>query len=126
MGFTVGTHYCGGYAMKSELIFSHDTLNCGMNEVVADCETVPFSESSATVIKNNSCCTNDFEIVSTDNMISFQSLQKEISTPFIAVFIAVFTQLSLSYSENIQYAFADYSPDIPDRDFQSLYQSFLI
>ena len=126
MGFTLGTHYCGGYAMKSGFIFSHNSLDCGMNEAVSECEIHPSSTTTKTVIKNNNCCTNDLDRISTDNMISLQSLQKEISKPFIALFIAVFTKHSVSVSKDISIAFHDFSPDIPDRDFQTLYQSFLI
>ncbi len=40
-GLSMATHYCGGLAVKSQLVLGHESLDCGMSNMDKVCEAPP-------------------------------------------------------------------------------------
>jgi hypothetical protein len=119
VGMAKTTHWCMGHEMESAIGFGKKHLDCGM-ELPAD------QENEATSEDPSSCCENktqhlqvedDFQV----SQLDFQ-LNPTFTLPFIQVFVFGFDFFAVSA---IDFP-AESSPPFPKRDFQLLYQTFLI
>jgi hypothetical protein len=108
-----------GHEMDSAIGFGEKHLDCGM-ELPVD------QENEATPEDPSSCCENktqhlqvedDFQV----SQLDFQ-LNPTFTLPFIQVFVFGFDFFAVSA---IDFP-AESSPPFPKRDFQLLYQTFLI
>ncbi|MEQ9403582.1 MAG: hypothetical protein RIM99_08360 [Cyclobacteriaceae bacterium] len=120
-GFTYGTHFCMGRAMKSELMIGHEHMDCGMGmmdqEVHMD-DQMHYAPPD--------CCENEYLSVDTDDLFK-NSVTSELSGAFVVVTIA-HVLYAIDYDPAaLEHTFAvDSSPPLPDQDFQALHQVFLI
>jgi hypothetical protein len=119
VGMAKTTHWCMGHAMDSAIGFGEKHLDCGM-ELPAD------QENEATPEDPSSCCENKTQHLQVDDDFQVSQLDFQpnptFTLPFIQVFVFGFDFFAIS-------AFhfpAESSPDPPKRDFQLLYQTFLI
>jgi hypothetical protein len=119
VGMAKTTHWCMGHAMDSAIGFGEKHLDCGM-ELPAD------QENEATPEDPSSCCENKTQHLQVDDDFQVSQLDFQpnptFTLPFIQVFVFGFDFFAIS-------AFhfpAESSPDPPIRDFQLLYQTFLI
>lgn len=117
MSFTVDMHYCGDSLV--DFSFFTKAKACGMEKAQpVKCENPSMSEKS--------CC-SDQKIVkeaSDDLKTSFNKLSFEQQT-FLATFFYTHINLFEGFDENIV-PFKDYSLPFIERDFQLLYETYLI
>ena len=121
VGMAKTTHWCMGHEMDSSIGFGEKHLDCGM-ELPASQE----KQSESTPEDPSSCCENKTQHLQVDddfqvNQVDFQ-LNPTFTLPFIQVFVFGFDFFSV---HEVDYP-AESSPPFPKRDFQLLYQTFLI
>uniref|UniRef100_UPI0040478C8D HYC_CC_PP family protein n=1 Tax=Algoriphagus sp. TaxID=1872435 RepID=UPI0040478C8D len=116
VGVAKTTHWCMGHEMDSKIGFGEKHLDCGME--------VPIEDSTSE--DPSSCCENKTQHLQVDDDFQISQVEFQLNPYFILPFLQVF--IFEAYFFNIQEVDfpAEYSPPIPNRDFQLLYQSFLI
>jgi len=113
------THWCMGHAMDSAIGFGEKHLDCEM-ELPAD------QENEATPEDPSSCCENKTQHLQVDDDFQVSQLDFQLNPTFTLPFIQVFV-FGLDFFSISAIDFpAESSPDPPKRDFQLLYQTFLI
>ena len=113
------THWCMGHAMDSAIGFGEKHLDCGM-ELPVD------QENEATPEDPSSCCENKTQHLQVDDDFQVSQLDFQLNPTFTLPFIQVFV-VGLDFFTVSAFHFpAESSPDPPKRDFQLLYQTFLI
>jgi hypothetical protein len=118
VGFTMGTHFCGGHAVISELMIGEEHLDCGM-------AMVEKSVSDKLSISAPNCCANQYLSPSTDDAEKKDAkINSTISVEFLAFAFAIYRIDSPSTSTPSSFLPKD--PPLPDLDFQSVHQVFLI
>lgn len=124
-GVTMATHYCGGLAVKSQLMLGLAGLDCGMNDMDKEkgCETE--DDSSESHIKTENCCENQYlSIDSEDTVITKLSIHSPVLKFFLAL---AFTYLGLPPTEvDHTTPYLNYSPPLLAQDIPVLHQSFLL
>jgi hypothetical protein len=119
VGMAKTTHWCMGHAMDSAIGFGEKHLDCGM-ELPAD------QENEATPEDPSSCCENKTQHLQVDDDFQVSQLDFQLNPTFTLPFIQVFVfGLDFFAVSAIDFP-AESSPDPPKRDFQLLYQTFLI
>jgi hypothetical protein len=108
-----------GHAMDSAIGFGEKHLDCGM-ELPSD------QENEATPEDPSSCCENKTQHLQIDDDFQVSQLDFQLNPTFTLSFIQVFVfGLDFFAVSTIDFP-AESSPDPPKRDFQLLYQTFLI
>ena len=119
VGMAKTTHWCMGHAMDSAIGFGEKHLDCGM-ELPAD------QENEATPEDPSSCCENKTQHLQVDDDFQVSQLDFQLNPTFTLPFIQVFVVgLDFFAASTIHFP-TESSPDPPKRDFQLLYQTFLI
>ena len=119
VGMAKTTHWCMGHAMDSAIGFGEKHLDCGM-ELPVD------QENEATPEDPSSCCENKTQHLQVDDDFQVSQLDFQLNPTFTLPFIQVFVfGLDFFAISAIDFP-AESSPDPPKRDFQLLYQTFLI
>ena len=121
MGFAVATHYCGGMAVESQLVFGHEALDCGMANMDKDCET-PLEGMH---LSKKPCCENKYQSLDTEDDFKPTIAHSMVNVEFVAAFLVTFLHLPIS-STNEESQYANYSPPLIDQDISVLHQVFLI
>lgn len=122
IGLTLATHFCGGQAVKNEIMLGHNHLDCGVPHMEA-----PACESKLSAhqhLKAHSCCENQYRILQVED--DFKSnLVQELNLDFALTFVQSFVAFALSAKiQKPQYA--NYSPPLLLRDIPVLNQVFII
>jgi len=119
VGMAKTTHWCMGHAMDSAIGFGEKHLDCGM-ELPAD------QENEATPEDPSSCCENKTQHLQVDDDFQVSQLDFQVNPSFTLPFIQVFVFGFDFFAVSAIHFPAESSPDPPKRDFQLLYQTFLI
>jgi hypothetical protein len=119
VGMAKTTHWCMGHAMDSAIGFGEKHLDCGM-ELPAD------QENEATPEDPSSCCENKTQHLQVDDDFQVSQLDFQVNPSFTLPFIQVFVVGFDFFAVTAIHFPTESSPDPPKRDFQLLYQTFLI
>jgi hypothetical protein len=119
VGMAKTTHWCMGHAMDSAIGFGEKHLDCGM-ELPAD------QENEATPEDPSSCCENKTQHLQVDDDFQVSQLDFQLNPTFTLSFIQVFVFGFDFFAVSAIHFPTESSPDPPKRDFQLLYQTFLI
>ena len=119
VGMAKTTHWCMGHAMDSAIGFGEKHLDCGM-ELPAD------QENEATPEDPSSCCENKAQHLQVDDDFQVSQLDFQLNPSFTLPFIQVFGFGLDFFAVSAIHFPTESSPDPPKRDFQLLYQTFLI
>lgn len=119
IGLTVGTHFCGGHAVASEMMIGEKHLDCGMGMMDMS------SHGDEGTHFSKSCCENQYVSIESEELFK-QELSEKVAPVFVAVAVAKFL-FSFDVERNFQQlGFKDTSPPLPDQDIQVLHQVFRI
>lgn len=118
VGMAKTTHWCMGHEMESAIGFGEKHLDCGMELANEDSTTSSEDPSN--------CCENKTQHLQVDDdfqviQIEFQ-LSPSYNLPPLQAFIFEVDFFSI---QEVDFP-SEHSPPVPKRDFQLLYQSFLI
>lgn len=121
IGLTMATHYCGGQAVVSEVMFGSDHLDCGMPDMDTDCESEKGIHYKATP-----CCENHYQSLDVeDDYHQSKIVQHNINIDFAIAFVHAFLNIEL-FPEVDKPQYANYSPPLLLRDISVLNQVFII
>lgn len=119
----IGTHYCGGEAVMSEIVFGHPELTCGMTKEGNSCEQ-EINYHSNTLTKKE-CCQTEFSAIQIEEEFNTKiKLEKLIQKSFDLannLFSLLHSFSSTTYSFK-----PDRPPPLISQDLQVLFQTFLI
>ncbi|MCH7534279.1 MAG: hypothetical protein IH948_00755 [Bacteroidetes bacterium] len=122
VGFTVGIHFCGGHAVKTELMFGHNDLSCGMADMDQGCD----SHSDTTTLKKKDCCQNQYIQFQIED--DYHMPINEISITDIDLILgyklAYVSLINTNTSQEVHHIY--YPPPVLKRDTYVLFQTFLI
>jgi len=118
----MNTHFCGGEATETTISIGPQNTGCGMEKEDSKCETNSASEKKLTA---KSCCDNHHQILQLEDNANVKSFSIEINPVFILSLVHAFVH-PVIFTEQVFIQSALYSPTIPDKDVQVLYQTFLI
>ena len=122
MGLTFATHYCGGFAVKRQLMFGIHALDCGMANMDMDCENLPPKND---IVKAKSCCENQYQTLETDNEYNSSEVQPVPTPAFVMAFTHSFLLMSI-FLDNEKQPYTHYSPPLLEYDLPVLNQKFLL
>jgi len=121
LGISVGTHFCMGHAIESQLSMGHGHLDCGMEKMDSECASHPEKKIH---FEESPCCDNEY--LSMDVEEEFQSSldRYSLNFEFVGVFMASFFGLFTVNQQKPEYS--QYIPPLVIRDISTLHQVFLI
>lgn len=122
IGFSMNTHFCGGEAVKTSFSLGIQNPDCGMENRDEGCESNSHAEKQN---KPSPCCENQHQMLQLDENIDLKSSSIVINPVFFIALIHAFVQ-PLIFTEQDFNQSSLYSPTIPDKNIQVLYQTFLI
>ena len=121
LGLMVGTHFCGGEAVKSELSVGKANLDCGMEEM-GSCENTDAKDS----VESKPCCDNQYLSLDVDNEYNSQQNLTVDQLKLVVVATVVFFNWTEFFPLTETSNFADIPPPPLESDFIVLFQSFLL
>lgn len=125
MYLTIGTHFCGGEAVESRILFSKTHLGCVMPDMEVPCDNSENSNKNGTSFKINPCCENEYQTIkSTDEFVK-DAAQIAFNVEAAVAFIYTTLNLDLFPKSTPQFYTEFISPPL-EKDFQVLFKTFLI
>ena len=116
VGIAKTTHWCMGHEMESAIGFGEKHLDCGME--------LPNEDS--TQDDPSSCCENKTQHLQVEDDFQVSQVEFQLSPSFTLPLLQVFVFEGDFFNiQEIDFS-SEHSPPVPKRDFQLLYQSFLI
>ncbi|CAN0106928.1 unnamed protein product, partial [Chrysoparadoxa australica] len=120
LGLAVGTHYCGGISMQTDLMIGHKHLDCGMEDMQKECN----QKENEPRFEKVPCCENEY--TSLDLTEDFNPAINAVNVDFAIAFISTYYQINpLAATIANRYQVKNYPPPV-ERDVQILFQTFLI
>ncbi len=118
MGMAKTTHWCMGHEMESAIGFGEKHLDCGME--------LPSEDSNTTSEDPSSCCENKTLHLQVDDDFQVSQVEFQLSPTFTLPNLQIFIfKVDFFNIQEVDFH-TEHSPPVPNRDFQLLYQSFLI
>jgi hypothetical protein len=118
VGMAKTTHWCMGHEMESAIGFGEKHLDCGME--------LPNEDSTTSSEDPSSCCENKTQHLQVDDDFQVSQIEFQLSPSFILPLLQVFVfEVDFLTINEVDFT-SEHSPPVHKRDFQLLYQSFLI
>ena len=118
VGIAKTTHWCMGHEMESAIGFGEKHLDCGME--------LPNEDSTTSSEDPSSCCENKTQHLQVDDDFQVSQIEFQLSPSFILPLLQAFVfEVDFLTINEVDFP-SEHSPPVPKRDFQLLYQSFLI
>lgn len=122
ISLTIGTHYCRGQAVDTQILLGKSHLDCGMADMEEACD---IAGDQSIVFTNPPCCENQYqELQATDDFVR-DATQVNIFEGAAAVLTVPVGNEVLSGRRAAQ-AYSDYLPPPTEKDIHSLFQIFLL
>jgi hypothetical protein len=124
MSLVIGTHYCGGRAIESKLVFGALDLSCSMAEMEQTCNDSEAPGTEMFCLENVPCCENEYQVVQfTDNFV------KDVAMLFFNDYVAAiffYTTPKLGKTVKVEHLSTVFTPPPVKKNVQVLFQTFLI
>ena len=121
VGMAKTTHWCMGHEMESAIGFGEKHLDCGMEFPAQES-----GDSDAATEDPSSCCENKTQHLQVDDDFQVSQVEFQLSPSFTLPLLQVFVFEGDFFSIQEVVFPTKHSSPVPKRDFQLLYQSFLI
>lgn len=118
----MNTHFCWGRAVKTSLSIGLHNLDCGMATMDQKCGSDHSGEGQ---IQQKPCCENQHQVFKMDDTVDVKPITTVVYPTFFTAFIHTFVQPLFFEGEAVTHS-SYHPPPIPDKDFQVLFQVFLI
>jgi hypothetical protein len=122
VGFSMNTHFCGGKAVKTSFSIGLHNPDCGMANMDEVCEFKPLSEDQ---LEPKPCCENQHQVLHLDENAKVSSASIGLNPVFFIAFVHVLLEPNI-FADQAFVHYTHYTPPIPDKDIQVLFQAFLI
>jgi hypothetical protein len=122
ISLTIGTHYCRGQAVDTQILLGKSHMDCGMAEMEEACDIAGDRDF---VFANPPCCENQYqELRATDDFVR-DLADVSLNAGAAAVLTTPAGNEGLSGKRAVK-AYTDYLPPPMEKDIHSLFQIFLI
>lgn len=125
MYLTIGTHYCGGEAVETKILFGQTHLGCGMMDMEGACDVYENPNNDKTGFNKTPCCDNEYQTLQSTNEFIKDVVPIPLDVDFVIVFICTTANVDLFSKTNHRVNTKYISPPL-EKDVQTLFQSFLI
>lgn len=125
VNLTLGTHFCGGTAVKTKIILGESHLGCGMMDMEIPCSDSEHYGNEQVRFDKVPCCKNEFQTIqSTDDFVK-GATQTVVNIDFAVAFLhtALFMDL---FPKNTHRFRTEYISPPLEKDIQVLFRTFLI
>ncbi|UXX78312.1 hypothetical protein N7E81_13195 [Reichenbachiella carrageenanivorans] len=119
MGFSMGTHFCGGEAMMDVLVLGHEHMDCGMGDMDQTCE----ADSHTLTIKKAPCCENVYWSLQLEEVYAHDIAAVSVQPMIAAVLLYDWSTSPWQEVELLKF-FVPYTPPPLRRVLRVLYQTF--
>lgn len=120
---SLGTHFCGGHAVKTELLFADRDLGCGMTKEDMSCEKA--NSSAFPGFKQKECCEDQFLGIQIQDDFS-QKIPSTLNPDFTLISMENGIALYKFVYAGIGFAKPPKPPPVISQDRQVIFQTFLI
>ncbi|MCB0457271.1 MAG: hypothetical protein R2776_06035 [Flavobacteriaceae bacterium] len=117
-GLAYAKHYCGPFEMLSKITLGEEALSCGMAMEKDSCG----DEKQET----HSCCSNKYVKVTTDDHFNKVSFDFNFQGEWVFIPVEVFEVSTIPVVQQKTPSQNPYRPPPLKKDFQVLYETFLI
>ncbi len=118
-GLAYAKHYCGSIEMVSKVTFGEEHLSCGMVMSSTPCGDEHEEEG-------HFCCNNKYLKVTTDAQYAKVAFAFDFTTQWFATIVEVFVPVALELPDEHNVSYRYYRPPPLVKDYQVLYETFLI
>jgi len=124
VNLTWATHFCGSFAVDSEMYFGIEKLSCGIEEDIC-CDENEINELSQPIITGEQCCSNDYYSSDSDEYFINNETVKDKQFTFIAAYTITLINHHIYYN-NKNVFHSDYTSKLISPDRQAMYQTYLL
>lgn len=125
INLTLGTHFCGGEAVETKIIWGETHLGCGMMDMEETCDNSEHSNHNQLIFNNIPCCQNEFQTIQgTDDFVK-ETAQTAFNVDFALAFIYTTLNVDL-FPKSTHQVYTEYIPPPFEKDILLLFQTFLI
>ena len=122
MGIIMTIHFCGGHAVNSRLATGMADLDCGMAGMDSDSNNIP---KESPVFNSIPCCADHYQTLQTDNNYISGIVQVHLNADLIISPVQSFLNIA-NFPQVVKAHYNNHSPPYPEKNFQVLFQTFLI
>ena len=122
---TIGTHFCGGEAVESKILFGETHLGCEMPVMEEPCDDSEKTNKNGVSFDKLPCCENEYQTFQATNEFVKDAAQKTFNIELEIAFIYTNLHIDL-YPNSIHQFFTEYISPPLEKDIQILFQTFLI
>lgn len=123
LNISIGTHYCGGRAVKTEILHADHWMGCAESRADDSCESK--GQKSGDGIYQKDCCSNSLFTFFIDD--EYQESKRELADPIPgAYFLVEAAYIILKSNYIVRPLQKERPPPDPSADRQILFQTFLI
>lgn len=125
VSLTRGTHYCGGEAVETKILFDDTRLGCDMMDMQSTCNLPVKSAQPEEQFEKVPCCDNDYQTIRLSNEYVKDVVQFTINIEFAATF--VYSSLFLDAYPMLTHPVDTGNSSLPPgKDVQVHFQVFLV
>lgn len=125
MYLTIGTHFCGGEAVETKILFWEKHLGCEMTDMEKPCNDSQKTDNKGVSFDKIPCCENEYQTVRVTNEYVEEATQIVSNVEFTLTYI--YTTLNLHFfTKSTNQGNTEYFPLPLEKDIQVLFQTFLI
>ena len=103
MSLLIGTHFCGGEAVESKILFSNKHLGCEMFVMENSCDDSGKTNETGVNFDKLPCCENQYQTIQVTSEFVKGAVQLSFNVDFAVAFI--YTTLTLELFPNSTYPF---------------------
>ncbi len=122
-GFTLATHYCGGHAVKAEVVTGLGVDGCGMSDEVKLCRVVV---ADVAAFKPPDCCSDSYVTMQLDCDIALNLFTSQPPLEPLPRELSLATDICPDASEPERLSAIDHPPPAIERDIRIWQQCFLL
>lgn len=98
VGFTLGSHFCGGKRVETKLVLITSQIGCGMETGTSSCKSVSLSQTS---IQKTPCCNDVFQTFKSDNYAKQKEFKVELFKQLFTIIYKITNTLLINNNFNI-------------------------
>ena len=122
ISLTIGTHYCSGQAVDTQILLGKSHLDCGMADTEETCDITGELDS---VFTSPPCCENHYQTLQATDDFVRDATHININAGAAAA-LSTPAGNEVLFSRRASQTYADYLPPPLANDTLSLFQSFRI
>jgi hypothetical protein len=125
MYLTIGTHFCGGQAVNTQIVFGSTHLGCEMQGKKEPLDGREKGESDKIAFSSVPCCQYEYQIISSMHEFIYKACHIDIAVNIAVASLNSTETLDLT-QKSTHHFFKKYDSPHIKKDVQVLFQTFLI